>query len=332
MSDKDKMFTLVQKYLLDVPVILMGTGVTVPMGIPGMWKLSEHLKQSLNHNYGHSDDWKSVVADMDAGVDLENSLTGKNLSDELLKDIALKTWKFINDADLKLLSNRKNCEPFRNLSELIYRLYDTSKKNVNIITTNYDRAIEYACDIKGLSVDKRFEGTYIKTFSSSELKSKNIVNLFKIHGCLDLFSDEDGFIFSIPLQHFPLDGLTPAIIAPGTSKYESVLVGNYNRSILNNVDNVINDATCYLCYGYGFNDSHIQQPILAEIAKGKSIVVVALEVSNETIRLIKKHSNNFIIIQKDLMDNGKTKFIITDVETTVDGDYWSLGGFLSMLI
>ena len=51
MDDKDKMFTLVQKYLLDVPVILMGTGVTVPMSIPGMWKLSEHLKQSLNHNF-----------------------------------------------------------------------------------------------------------------------------------------------------------------------------------------------------------------------------------------------------------------------------------------
>ncbi|MCL2526883.1 MAG: SIR2 family protein [Defluviitaleaceae bacterium] len=330
MSSRDDIFSQVQKLLNDVPVILMGSGVTVPMNIPGMWKLAEHLKSSLGDVYKDDEGWKKVVSDLDNDVDLENSLTGKNLSDTLMKDVALETWKFINSADLSLLMGRKNSHHLLDLSNLIKEFYSTSQKNVNIVTTNYDRAIEYACDEARLPVDKRFSGMYIKTLSTAPVKKKDIVNLFKIHGCLDLFSDTDGAVLSIPLQHDVPKELVPAIIAPGTSKYESVLVHNYNRVLLSNVDEIINNATSYLCYGYGFNDNHIQGPMLEQIKAGKPIVIVSREVYDDKITLIKKHSSNFIIIQMDAENNSSTRFTSQDLDIVVDGDYWSLGGFLSI--
>jgi len=330
-EDRNKMFNLIQKYLTDVPVILMGTGVTIPMGIPGMWKLAEHLKQSLEEKYSYNVGWKNVVSDLDNEIDLESSLTGKDLSKELVRDISVETWKFINTADLQLLSRLKNCTYISSLADLIKYFYSTSKKNVNIITTNYDRAIEYACDRVNIPIDKRFTGTYMKTFSTSSIKHKDIVNLFKIHGCLDLFSDSDSFVYSIPLQHDTPDGFVPAIVAPGTSKYEIVLNESYNRNVLGSLDNIINSASCYLCYGYGFNDSHIQQPMLEQLRTGKSIVIASLAVLDATIELIKKYSNNFTIIQRDANDHTKTHFTTADTKISLDGDFWSISGLLDII-
>ena len=64
LEDKDKIFSSIQKHLTDVPVILMGTGVTIPMGILGMWKLAEYFKQSLEEKYSDNAGWKNVALDL----------------------------------------------------------------------------------------------------------------------------------------------------------------------------------------------------------------------------------------------------------------------------
>ena len=63
----------------------------------------------------------------------------------------------------------------------------TCYNNVNIITTNYDRYIEYCCDICGVEIDNRFNGMYLKSLRTNELKKKDVVNLLKVHGSLDTF-------------------------------------------------------------------------------------------------------------------------------------------------
>jgi len=100
--EKSKIFEMIQKYLIDVPVLLIGTGVTIPMGIPGMWDLSKHLCKSLGEKYENCPTWCQVVADLEKGVDLESALTGISPSQDLINDIAIKTWEFISTHGLQL--------------------------------------------------------------------------------------------------------------------------------------------------------------------------------------------------------------------------------------
>ena len=46
--DKGEIFKKVQEYLADIPLILVGTGGTIPYGIPGMTALSNRLTTKLD--------------------------------------------------------------------------------------------------------------------------------------------------------------------------------------------------------------------------------------------------------------------------------------------
>ena len=46
--EKDKVFRLIQEYTESVPLILIGTGGTIPYGLPGMSQLADYLLKKLN--------------------------------------------------------------------------------------------------------------------------------------------------------------------------------------------------------------------------------------------------------------------------------------------
>ena len=43
-KNKDIVFKTIQTYLTDTPVVLAGTGISIPAGIPGMNKLQSFCK------------------------------------------------------------------------------------------------------------------------------------------------------------------------------------------------------------------------------------------------------------------------------------------------
>ncbi len=49
--DINNIYQQVQKAMSDVPMILTGTGATIPYGIPGMGKLAEYLIKNLEKKY-----------------------------------------------------------------------------------------------------------------------------------------------------------------------------------------------------------------------------------------------------------------------------------------
>lgn len=50
-KNKDIVFKTIQTYLTDTPVVLAGTGISIPAGIPGMNKLSKFLQDNLKVKY-----------------------------------------------------------------------------------------------------------------------------------------------------------------------------------------------------------------------------------------------------------------------------------------
>lgn len=329
-KNKDIVFKTIQTYLTDTPVVLAGTGISIPAGIPGMNKLSKFLQDNLKVKYEKNSIWCKISDRLDEGIDLESALTGVDVKGELLTDIVKLTWKLVTEYDLKFFNENVLSRVRQPLCDLIAKLMSTCYNNVNIITTNYDRYIEYCCDICGVEIDNRFNGMYLKSLRTNELKKKDVVNLLKVHGSLDTFhSIETKESVCIPLQYNIPNGFVPEIVTPGSDKYETLLTTDTYRSILYKTDEIINNAKCYLCIGYGFNDSQIQQNILNNITFGKPIVVVTKELSDAALSLINNKAREYAVLIES--PSNKTRVIINKNEFEIDGEYWKLENFLEII-
>jgi hypothetical protein len=322
-------FKFAQKSINSTPLILVGTGCSIPYGIPGMSTLSGHLIRQLKPKYTGDAIWDTFESNLNRGLDLETALTGLALSVELLKDIACETWRLISLSDLALLRDILINHRQIALSSLIKRFCTAHPKCVNIITTNYDRLIEYACDIAQCDVNTKFRGLYLKHYSSQALCQHNVVNVIKIHGSLDVFKDALGGEYALPLQHEIPVGMVPSIITPGSSKYESILKGT-SRQLLSEVDSLIKTAPSYLCIGYGFNDEQIQENIITEVRKGKPITLITKEISAKAASLFENNSSNYITIQEG-KSPGTSEIVINRDKVQTDGTYWTIDGYLSMI-
>ncbi len=327
---KDIVFKTIQTYITDTPVVLAGTGISIPAGIPGMDQLSKFLQSKLNDKYADNPNWCRISDELDNGIDLESALTGVDVKGELLTDIVNLTWELVTEYDLKFFNENVLSRTRQPLCDLIQKLASTCYNNVNIITTNYDRYIEYCCDICGVKIDNRFDGLYLKSLNNNELKKKDVVNILKVHGSLDTFhSIETKENICIPLQYKIPDGFVPEIVTPGSDKYETLLTTDTYRNILSKSDELINNAKCYLCIGYGFNDSQIQQNILRNISMGKPIVVITKGLSNGALALINNKAQRYAVLIE--APRNKTRVIIDKKDFEIEGDYWKLENFLEII-
>lgn len=329
--DKNSIFTKVQKCLESVPVMLIGTGATIPLGIPGMGELSKHLISTLDGKHKGNINWNTIKKKLDSGTDLESALTDVTLNDDLVNDIVVKTWELIAEADISVFSQYVLGKKTIALSELINKFYQVHPQCINIITTNYDRIIEYSCDQKRIRYDTRYQGGYIRYFSTVKTGNKDVVNIFKVHGSLDLFKDANSLVCSIPGQHKTLlVGFLPEIISPGISKYKAVLTSSC-RNILHESDTVINNASSFLCIGYGFNDEQIQAGIISQIQTGKPIVVVTKAITDKAARLLDNNSHNYVVIEENPDKTDSTCFIIDKKYYYLDGTFWTIEGLLQII-
>ncbi len=326
---EDEVFRIVQKYMSSIPVVLMGTGATIPYGMSGMYGLSKYLIKHLNRKYKGDRTWCIIRSKLSKGVDLESALTGLVIEDELMQDFTNRTWELLTNDDIEVFNKLLISKQLMPLSQLIMKLYNPTPRCVNIITTNYDRLIEYACDQAAIPCNNLFQGEYIK-FPSSTLKYREMVNVLKVHGSLDWFKNIYDMVYSIPLQQKIPKGFDPQIIAPGSTKYKKVLQEPF-REVLHNADNVIGKANSYLCVGFGFNDEQIQAKIIEGIRKGKPIIVVTKSISDKAKKLIRDNSSHYIIIQQNEPTlKEETQVIIPTEEVVLDKNYWTLEGFLEM--
>lgn len=325
LMNKDDIFRTIQEYTTDVPLLLIGTGASIPVGIPGMPELADYLLDNLDSKYSSDKNWCDISKKLKSGIDLESAMTSYHLDENLLNDIKKLTWKLVTDADLKLFYEKVLFGQDLPLSLLLHKLIQPHPYSIDILTTNYDRYIEYCCDQIGVMIDNRYSGMYLKKTNHHELNKKNVVNLLKVHGSLDSFSEEKtNESISIPLQQNIPNGFIPEIITPGSDKYKAILTST-SREILHNADSLIDKASNFLCIGYGFNDSQIQEKIITKIKVGTPIVVVTKSLTDNALDIINSNSGNYAVI----MDGGenKTRFIINKTDITLEGVYWTISGF-----
>ncbi len=101
------------------PVIVLGSGASIPHGIRGMGDLAVWLRDSVRPDEGAEvDAWTLVRTALAAGDHLEAALENKPLPDTLVVKIVRSTWDFIAQDDYSLLKSAIKTEtifPLRSL-------------------------------------------------------------------------------------------------------------------------------------------------------------------------------------------------------------------------
>lgn len=322
----------VQGYLENSPLIVLGSGASVPYGLPSMGDLAEIIKS--NNVVKADPNYDTFCASLDS-EGLEKAIDSVSLNDATVKAIRTTTWESVNDGDLNYLKSNAFSPP-EALMKLFEKVIAPTPNKAVVVTTNYDRLPDYAADGIGASSITGFEGTYIKKLElpSSSVTTKRvrgrerIVEIWKVHGSLDWFTDAKGEIFSFPLSQEIPDGFSPMIVPPGKAKYSSTHNEPY-RSIISEADKAFTTAGAFICIGYGFNDEHIQPKLLAQIAGGKPIVILVRTMTDSCKRhIIEAGIKKYLIFERT--DDSHTNVYGNGWSETYDGQYWCLDEFLKV--
>ncbi|MBL7681716.1 MAG: SIR2 family protein [Flavipsychrobacter sp.] len=338
--DKDALLKLIQDWTNNVPLLIIGSGASVPYKLPTMWELGNHLKKSIS--FTTPDDtaqFDSFKALFDKHNDLETALNELQLRPNVLGEIVAKTWEVINQSDIAAYDQFVSGVEFP-LANLIKYLMNTAIKKVSIITTNYDRLAEYAASFAGAFVCTGYSQNYIGHFSN-QIHTNNIAslkgyagqaNIWKVHGSLDWFKTQEENDIHLPLrQNIPANH-KPSIVTPGLSKYFETHIEPY-RTIFSQADNEIDTANGYLCIGYGFNDIHVQPKLITQIKSQKPIIVITKKLTDKTKQAIIGNScKNYVLLEED-SDPKNTKVYTSAMgEGVLTGtSSWQLSEYLKLL-
>ena len=330
---RDKFARIIQKYMEKQPVIILGTGATIPYGLPSMTELADHLKGAIKDD---SNEWDTFLSALDRTGDLEKALQETQLAPALTGKIINSTWEFVNQKDLeyykKLIDETGKKFP---LKDLFSKLLQSHPKHVKVITTNYDRVAEYAADLAEANIHTGFSGRYLLSFTQNNLQNypnRNSVDIWKVHGSLDWFNRESHLSFSSPLAKEIPENTVPLVVMPGVIKYQQTHLEPY-RTVMNKADTALMQASCFLCIGYGFNDEHVQPKLFQQVQqKGRPIVTIVKKLTESGKKLLLENPAKSIVLE-DSEDN-KTCFHYFEnneyKNETMDGNFWRLGEFLNL--
>ena len=324
--------SLMQGYLENSPLIVLGSGASMPYGLPSMSNLADCIKS--NDIVKNDPSYRAFCASLSSDG-LEKAIDSVSLKEDTIKAIRTTTWEKVNRCDLDFLKTNTFSPP-ESLVKLFEKVIAPTPNKAIVVTTNYDRLSDYAADGIRASSVIGFEGSYIKKFelpntlvTAKRVRARErIVEIWKVHGSLDWFMDAKGDIYSFPLSQEIPAGFTPLIVPPGKDKY-SITHNEPYRSVISEADKAFTTAGAFLCIGYGFNDEHIQPKLLAQIANGKPVVVLARTMTPACkSHIIDAGIKKYLIFEKS--DESHTTVYGNGWSETYEGQYWYLEEFLKV--
>ncbi|WP_127563014.1 SIR2 family protein [Nioella ostreopsis] len=323
------------------PTIILGSGASMPHGLPSMGALSDCLRDKLETaGQAEEDAWLLVRTALANGDHLEAALEGKALPDTLLAKIVGLTWQCVNEKDTALLSlAASNGQEFA-LGHLLSGMFNSTLNEIHVVTTNYDRVAEFACNSKGVLFQTGFAPGYVQKWESTGgvkfrhgAKASRVVKIWKVHGSLDWFRTEDERTVGLPVFELPPAEYAPLIVTPGFNKYETTSQDPF-RTIINGADNALKTASAFLCIGFGFRDLHIHPKIIERCReKNVPIVVLARTLTDEAKDFLKsKAGANYMGIEMSGAGSKVYRPEAPDGVEVATADLWSLSGFNNLVL
>jgi len=304
----------VQGHFTDGLTMVIGSGLSAAEGLSGMVSLANHL-QAKSESLDETEKacWAQISIALDEGKGLESALIEFPPSEVLESWIMSETVAHLLPQEREALSSTVNGLKTLKLTSLLRRVLVTNN-SLPIITTNYDRLVEMACEMAGLHVDTTTLGSFAGEFDHQKscmssciaikragrtyvLEHRKRAVVLKPHGSFDWYriGDSDRCC-SIEIDADRL------IITPGLNKYRAGYNSPFDRQ-RELANSHIDKANRLLVVGYGFNDDHLQTHLLHKIRSGTP-TLIATRTKNPAIEEVVSSGANCICLSKD--DEGTT--------------------------
>lgn len=333
-----------QKYVEVCPTIILGSGASIPHGLPSMPDLANELNKRIADKVHGTDRilWKRFEVQLSESKDLEKALHDIDLTPSLLSLLVYETWMIIAERELhvrdKLLANNLILP----LTRLFRHLLRTAQASISVVTTNYDRLAEYAANaaeaVYFTGFTSGLTGGFVPDFSFERCSrrcpgSQGHVLLWKVHGSLDWFENSNNEPITVQGTLTIPSSFRPLIVTPGLTKYRETHRDPF-RTVIAQADITLGRSKSYLCIGYGFNDEHIQPKLLSRLSKNDAaIVVITKKLTSAGKRfLLQKPCKKFLVLEEAA---GGTMVYHPDAiegEVLAGRSLWSLPDFLNMVI
>lgn len=329
-----------QDHLQEGLLLVVGTGLSIAEGIPGMWPLGEHLKEVIPPQLKAAPDpaWDEVVAALNAGDHLEAAMGKTYLKSTTVDAIVEATARLILEKELYVFSQviaGAKTLPFTTFVKHLFK----GGRQFHLITPNYDRLIEFATEAAGIGVDTRFVGDFFgrpdpkrsaDAHRESYMVGRNVafrptanLCIYKPHGSLDWF-EVGGRVVRCPINM----GKIPIIITPGASKYRESFRWAFDDQRTSGNRGVAK-ATRLMFIGYGFNDDHLEQHLCPDLKLTKPSVIMAKTLSENAKKAIANSGGAQVIALSAVSETDPRTRVTTPSgeELIVDESLWHLEGF-----
>lgn len=327
-----------QDHYARAPVIILGSGASIAFGLPSMEKLAESIKSSTDSTKISSDqfeNWSKFCEFLDKGTDLEKALDLVNFSQDMTNLIVRSAWKLINTCDEEVYKRSFMDRSTFPLGKLLTHMFKSSLNKLNIITTNYDCLAEYACDQEQVHYYNGFSHGYTKRISDPKhVRCDRVVNIWKVHGSVDWFYSEDGETISVVKSQYVPDEYEPQIVTPGVQKYQKTHLEPF-RTIIGSADKALKETNSFLCFGFGFNDEHIQPNLLSKCKRDNASITIATHTLTNQAKALFMSGNikNFLAIERGESDEQSRVYSsLYDKPILVDANCWSMAGFIKLIM
>lgn len=164
------------------------------------------------------------------------------------------------------------------------------RERLHVFTTNYDRLIEYGCDLLGVRIMDRFVGSLAPVFRSTRLGIdmhynppgiygeprylEGVIKFTKLHGSLDWRATEGpagypevqrrGLPFGASVRHLATNELSndQLIVYPNAAKDVETLEYPYADLFRDFAAAICQPNSVLFTYGYGFGDDHVNRILI----------------------------------------------------------------------
>ena len=193
-----------------------------------------------------------------------------------------------------------------------------SRERLHVFTTNYDRLIEYGCDLTGIRIIDRFVGALNPVFRSTRVDvdmhynppgirgeprfMEGVIRLTKLHGSLDWHIDPRtrqmhrvGIPFGAGRDHsdVPRQPIDTVMIYPNPAKDVETTAYPYAELFRDFAAALCRANSVLVIYGYGFGDDHVNRVLLDMLSiPSTHIVIIAFGMKPESFDRVQSFYNN----------------------------------------
>jgi len=268
-DDKDLALKIASECIAEVPVMVLGSGASSAYGIRGMSQLSQYLIEHVAPESKDFDCWEAFKAELKQHSDLEEALQKVAVTEDLHGQIVGHTRHMILEDERLVYDKIVTDKTSLALSHLFRYLFQSTHKVLHVVTTNYDRLVEYAACQANIRCNTGFTDGALRHFHCQKSETNHYtrhakfrcIDIWKVHGSVDWFQNSTTSSLGL-LDHATLpQGFSPLIVTPGVAKYSRTHQEPF-RSVITFADGALSAARGFLCIGYGFSDDHIEPKLI----------------------------------------------------------------------